>query len=158
MPKRTDIAELVSRITTDLRGIVSDEIALAKAEIKPALTRLLTGGALFIGAVVLALGAGALTWLGVAAAFAWLLAAQTSLSVWACVLLGLVCAIVLFLLLAVMLVALGYSRIKSARAPELTPASVRQSIAAVQQGVERGLALAEGDSDVSPGDQPDLLR
>ncbi|MDR1079199.1 MAG: phage holin family protein [Propionibacteriaceae bacterium] len=153
MPKKTDIAGLVSLITTDLRGIVSDEIALAKAEIKPALTRLVGGGALFIGAAALAALAGLFVGLGVVVAFAWLFAAQTSLSAWVCGLLGLACAIVLFLLIAGLLALLGYRQVKSARAPELTPASARQAIEAVQAGFERGLGVVNGELE----DQPVIL-
>ncbi|MDR1214751.1 MAG: phage holin family protein [Propionibacteriaceae bacterium] len=153
MPKKTDVASLVSLITTDLRGIVSDEIALAKAEIKPALTRLLGGGVLFIGAAVLAMVAGLFVSLGVAVAFAWLFAAQTSWSAWLCGLLGLACAIVLFLLIAGLLALLGYRQVKSAQAPELAPAAARQAIEAVQAGVAQGLAVANGELE----DQPIIL-
>jgi hypothetical protein len=138
---KPDVTHLVNQITADVRGIIADEVALAKEEFKPTIKRAAAGSGLFIAALVCALVAALLLWFLVAAGFAWLYASVTVWSAWACVFVGMATAAVVALVIAVLAGLIGYGRFKGIHAPERDPESRNQTIAAIKDGIAQGKAL-----------------
>jgi hypothetical protein len=143
---KPDIANLVNQITSDVRGIIADEIALAKAELKPDLKRLAVGGGLGAVAVACLLIATVLGWFLVATGFAWLYASVTTWSPWASAFLGLATGLVLALVLAVIVSLVAIGRFKRLQAPQRTPAAAQQTITAVKDGIAHGQALVKQET------------
>jgi len=138
MARPTEISDLMNLITTDVRSIISDEIALVKAELKPSIRRVGVGSGLFGGAAYFVISATIILWFTIAAGFSWLYAATTSMSGWACVFFGTLTGFFLLLVTAgvfVLLAAKSFSKIKG---PEIAPESVGKSMTAIMTGIEDG--------------------
>ncbi|MCL2470700.1 MAG: phage holin family protein [Propionibacteriaceae bacterium] len=138
MSSPSEVSDLVNSIVADVRVIISDEIALAKAEIKPSIKRAGIGSGLFGAAGYFAISATIVLWFTIAAGFAWLYASTTRLSPWACVFWGTLMAVFLLLVAAAVFVFLGGKSFSRIKAPEKTPESVGKTIAAVLSGVDDG--------------------
>ncbi|MDR2930415.1 MAG: phage holin family protein [Propionibacteriaceae bacterium] len=137
------IADLVTSITADVRSIVADEIALAKAEMRPTVKRIGIGTGMFAAAGYFIISATIIAWFTIAAGFAWLFAATTPLSGWACAFLGAACAMVALIIIAVIFALVGKKSFSHLSGPTKTPDTVAQAIAAIKTGVEDGKQRVE---------------
>jgi hypothetical protein len=143
-----EITNLVNQITTDVRSIVADEIALAKAEIQPAFRRVGVGGGLIGAAGYVAVSATIVMWFMVAAGFAWIYS-TIGLSSWGCVFFGTLTAVVLLLIVAIILALAGkasLTQINDLLPPPRTPATIDAAISAVRTGIAVGQARVSADS------------
>jgi len=149
MASRSEIPDLVDQITQDIRGIVRDEIALAKAEIKPAVKRVGIGAGWFSAAGYFLISATIVFWFTMAAGFTWMYAACTPLSGWASAFLGTLTAVIVLLIAAVLFVVLGKKSFSKVKAPEKAPAAMGEAVAAVKAGIAEGSrrVAAELDAD-----------
>ncbi|MCL2735195.1 MAG: phage holin family protein [Propionibacteriaceae bacterium] len=138
MPRPTDVADLVTTITQDMRAIISDEIALVKAELKPSVRRVGVGSGLFGAAGYFVVSATIVLWFTFAAGFAWLYAGTTRLSPWACVFLGTLTAVVLLLVIAGAFVFFGSKSFSKVHGPEKAPESFAKTFSAIMTGIEDG--------------------
>ncbi|MDR0417345.1 MAG: phage holin family protein [Propionibacteriaceae bacterium] len=158
MSDQPHVAELLDQITADVRGLVADEIALAKAELRPTVHRVAAGSGLGAAAACCAATAILLAWFAAAAGLAWLYASVTAWSAWACAFAGLASAFILALGVAALTALLAYGRFKGVQAPQLTPVSAQQAIESVKSGFTQGRALIQQETSavpaVGPG-QPD---
>ncbi len=135
----TEISNLLSQITADVRSIVADEIALVKAEIKPTVRRVGFGAGMFGAAGYFAVSATIILWLTMAAGFAWMYASITSLSPFASVFFGTLTAFFVMLIIAGLFVIFGARSFSRIKAPERTPETVEQAVTALHSGVAAGL-------------------
>jgi len=138
MARPTEISDLVNLITKDVRSIISDEIALLKAELKPSVRRVGVGSGLFGGAVYFVISATIILWFTIAAGFAWLYASTTSMSGWACVFFGTLTGFFLMLIVAGIFVLLGAKSFSKIKGPELAPESFGKTMTAIMTGIEDG--------------------
>jgi len=148
MPEKSDIAQLIGSIAGDAQRIVQGEAALAKQALKPAGTKLALDSVLAVGALILVLLATVVIPLLAASGLAWAVHGIFGLSPWACVFLGAILALILFLLLAGLLAWLFVRRIK-AHGQELKDGiatvalNTRQAFGAFQSGIAQGQELVE---------------
>ncbi|MDR0989751.1 MAG: phage holin family protein [Propionibacteriaceae bacterium] len=149
--ERSDVAQLVSSITGDVRQIIQGEVALAQAELRVLGRRLALDGAL-LGLIVGLVAVSAIVVAGlVAVGFSWLLGATTSLSPWACGFLGCLIALVLFLVIIGVTAVVLVKRLKGDSA-ELKTAigrisdTTKEAFGALQEGVTQGQELVESQS------------
>ena len=138
MARPTQISDLMNLITTDVRSIISDEMALLKAEIKPSVRRVGVGSGLFGGALYFVISATIILWFTIAAGFAWLYASTTSMSAWACVFFGTLTGFVLMLIVAGIFVVLGAKSFSKITGPQLAPESFGKTMTAIMTGIEDG--------------------
>lgn len=138
MSSPTEISDLLNLITKDLRTIVSDEIALVKAEIKPAVRRVGVGSGLFGGAAYFVVSATIILWFTIAAGFSWLYAGTTGLSPWACVFFGTLTSVFLLLVVAGVFVLLGGRSFSKIKGRERAPESFGKTMTAIMTGIEDG--------------------
>jgi hypothetical protein len=138
MASPTEISDLVNSITADVRTLISDEIALVKAEIKPTFRKVGVGSGLIAGGVYFVISATIILWFVTAAGLGWLYAAHTSLSSWGAVFFGTLGAFFLLLVAAVIFILLGGKSFSGIRAPEKSPESVEMSLTALARGLEDG--------------------
>jgi hypothetical protein len=127
VPVRT-LGQLVSDASRDLSTIVRAEVALAKAEVKRDVVAAVTGAALFVAAGVLAFLAVIL--LLIAAAFG-LVAA--GLSPW----LAFLIVAGALLLITLVLMLIGKSRLGRVGAPERTMRSTKQTLETLKSATSR---------------------
>jgi membrane protein implicated in regulation of membrane protease activity len=128
------VGDLIKSITDDVKQLVRDEVALAKAELIPAAKNGGIGGGLFAGAGYFAICA--LSVLYFAAGFG--LAELFDWGVW----LGLLVVGIALLLLAGILGGIGYLFVKRVKAPEKTIAQANQTIEEVKGAAQQALAAA----------------
>ncbi len=147
----SEISDLLTQITTDVRSIVADEIALVKAEIKPTVRRVGVGAGMFGAAGYFAVSATIILWLTMAAGFAWMYASLTALSPWATVFFGTLTAFFVMLVIAGVFVFIGARSFSGIQAPQKTPDTVEQAINALHSGVATGLERVS--SEVRPSSQ-----
>ena len=117
--ERPSLGTLVTGITGELSTLVRNEIELAKAEIKQSAQKGLAGSALFIAAAVLLV----MAWLLITFALVYVLIEVADLPAWASFLIiagG-------YLLIAAILIAIGYTQLKRARGPERAKAEVQRT-------------------------------
>jgi hypothetical protein len=134
----TEISALLTQITADVKLVVADEIALAKAEIKPMAKRVGVGSGMFGGAAWFAISATIILWFVIAAGFAWLLGALTPLSPYAAVFFGMLITLVLLLVIAGVFVVFGAKSFKGIKGLEKTPEAASQTMATISAGVTSG--------------------
>ncbi|HWH98700.1 MAG TPA: phage holin family protein [Propionibacteriaceae bacterium] len=129
------VGDIIKGITDDVKLLVRDEIALAKAELIPAAKNGGIGAGLFAGAGYFAICA--LSVLYFAAAFG--LAAAFDWPVW----LGfLVVGIALFLVAGIC-GGIGFMLVKRVKPPERTIAQANQTVAEVKTAAQQALAAAK---------------
>lgn len=145
MSDPSEISSLVSSITSDVRSIVADEIALAKAEIKPAVRRVGVGSGLFGAAGYFVFSATIVLWFTIAAGFAWLYAACTSASGWACAFFGALTAVVLLIIIGAILGLAGKKSFHGIKGPQRTSETISQALAAAKSGVQEGKDRVEAE-------------
>ncbi|MDR0489525.1 MAG: phage holin family protein [Propionibacteriaceae bacterium] len=138
MASPTEISDLLNSITRDIRTIISDEIALVKAEIKPAVRHVGVGSGMFGAAAYFAISATIILWFVFAAGFAWLYASVTSLSAWGAAFWGMFTAMFLVLIIAGVFVVIGLKNFKQVRGPEKAPESIGKTFSAFASGLEDG--------------------
>jgi len=159
MPNMNQIPDLMSQITDDIRSIVSDEIALAKAELKPAVKRAGIGGGLLGVAAYFVITAATVLWFLVAAGFAWIYS-NTGLSAYGCVFFGILSAIVVLLIIAGGLALAARKSFSGITGLRRTPATADEAMSAVRLGVAEGqqrVAVEIGEAPdytpaIAPGD------
>jgi uncharacterized membrane protein YqjE len=108
--ERPSLGTLVTGITGELSTLVRSEIELAKAEVKQSVQKGVTGSALFIAAAVLLV----MVWLLISFALVYVLIEVADLPAWASFLI----VAGAYLLIAAILVAVGYTQLKRAKGPE----------------------------------------
>ncbi|MCL1923277.1 MAG: phage holin family protein [Propionibacteriaceae bacterium] len=145
MASPTEISELVNVITADVRTLISDEIALVKAEIKPSVRKVGVGSGMFAGALYFVISATIILWFVMAAGFTWLYAAHTPASNWGALFFGTLTAFVLILIIAILFVIFGVKNFSSIRGPQKSPESVGKSFTALAQGLEDGGRLVQAE-------------
>ena len=138
MASPTEISDLLNSITGDIRTIISDEIALVKAEIKPAVRHVGVGSGMFGAAAYFAISATIILWFVFAAGFAWLYASVTSISAWGAAFWGMFTAMFLVLIIAGVFVMIGMKNFRQIHGPEKSPESVSKSVSALATGLEDG--------------------
>jgi uncharacterized membrane protein YqjE len=116
---RPSLGTLVAGITAELSALVRGEIELAKAEVKESAKAGAAGAILFVVAGVLL----AMVWLLVTWAVVYVLVEVADLPVWASFLI----VAGFYLLVAVILGAVGYFRLKAARGPEMAKAEMQRT-------------------------------
>jgi uncharacterized membrane protein YqjE len=116
---RPSLGTLVAGITTELSTLVRGEIELAKAEVKESAKAGAAGAILFVVAAVLL----AMVWLLVTWAVVYVLVEVADLPVWASFLI----VAGFYLLVAVIVGAVGALRLKKARGPELAKAEIQRT-------------------------------
>ena len=148
------IPEIVSNITDDVRSIVADEIALLKAEIKPAVRHIGLGGGLIGAAGYFVVSATIIFWFTMAAGFGWLYATTTGLSGWACGFFGALSAMIVLLIGAVVLAWSGKVSLSAVKAPEKAPATITAALAAVRTGIADGQTKVAAELRSPKGSEP----
>ncbi len=141
----TDVSDLMNQITTDVKLIVADEIALVKAEIRPAVRRVGVGSGLFGAAGYFAVSATIIGWFVFASGFAWIYAATTGLSGWGCAFFGILTAMVLVLVIAALFIVFGKRSFSKIEAPHRAGETVGEAFAAVQAGLAEGKERVEAE-------------
>jgi ABC-type multidrug transport system fused ATPase/permease subunit len=129
------VGDIIKGITDDVKLLVRDEIALAKAELTPAAKNGGMGAGLFAGAGYFTISALSLLYFaaafGLAAAFDWPL--------W----LGfLVVGIVLFVIAGIC-GGIGYMLVKKVKGPERTIAEANKTVTEVKTAAQQALAAAK---------------
>ncbi|MDR2974553.1 MAG: phage holin family protein [Propionibacteriaceae bacterium] len=142
--KTTQISDLLGQISSDVRSIVADEIALVKAELKPTMRHIGVGSGLFGVAAYFVIAAAFLFWFVLAAGFAWIYSA-TGLSLLGCVFFGVLTALVVLLIIAAVFALLGKGSFSKAHAPKRTPATVDQAFDALHHGIADGARRVEDE-------------
>lgn len=146
----TDVGEIVSEITDDIRRIIAGEIELAKAELLPSARRAGIGAGLFGGAGYLAMTAIHLLLLTGAGGIA-LLYLLTGMDLLPAIVLGALTTSVLLLVLAGILFAVGKSQVaKAAEGPQRALNNALDSLAP-RRRAPQATAAAPPDS----GGRPD---
>ena len=140
------VSGLVSQITDDVKLIVSDEIALAKAELKPAAKRVGIGSGLFFGALWFVISATIVVWFVLAAGFAWIWR-QTGLSAYGAVFFGTLTAFVIILIIAGVFVVFGLKSFSGIKGWPRTGETASQAMSAVSTGLADGSAQATAELD-----------
>ena len=138
MSSPNQIADLVTSISDDVRAILADEIALAKAEIKPVARRVGVGSGLFGAAGYFAVSATIMLWMTMAAGFGWLYTNLADLSPWPAAFFGALTAALLLLIVAAVLALVGKHFFSKVETPQKTPQSVSQAVVAVKTGLQSG--------------------
>ena len=116
---RPSLGTLVAGITTELSALVRGEIALAKAEMRESAKAGAAGAVLFVVAGVLL----AMVWLLVTWAVVYVLVEVADLPTWASFLI----VAGFYLLVAIILGAVGYFRLKKARGPEMAKIEMQRT-------------------------------
>jgi hypothetical protein len=129
------VGDLIKSITDDVKQLVRDEVALAKAELIPAAKNGGIGAGLFAGAGYFAICA--LSVLYFAAGFG--LAELFNWGTW----LGLLVVGVALLLVAGICGGIGFMLVKRVKPPEKTIAQANQTVAEVKTAVQQSLAAAK---------------
>jgi ABC-type multidrug transport system fused ATPase/permease subunit len=129
------VGDLIKSITDDVKQLVRDEVALAKAELIPAAKNGGIGAGLFAGAGYFAICA--LSVLYFAAGFG--LAELFDWGVW----LGLLVVGVALLLVAAICGGIGYMLVKRVKPPEKTIAQANRTVTEVKTAVQQSLAAAK---------------
>lgn len=128
------VGDLIKSMTADVKQLVQDEVALAKAELVPAAKNGGIGAGLFAGAGYFAISALSVLYLaagfGLATAFGW--------GVW----LGLLVVGIVLLLVAGICGGIGYVFIKKVKAPEKTIAQANQTVTDIKTTAQQALAAA----------------
>jgi len=137
MPSPVPLSDLVGQIADDVRAIVHDEIALAKAEIKPAVKRVGIGAGYMGAAGYVLVSATIVFWFVLAAGFAWLYS-LTPLGGWGAAFFGMLTAVIVLLVVAVVLFLAGKKSFGRVKGPELASAGIGETMAAIGDGVSRG--------------------
>ena len=127
------VADLIKDIRGDAQLLVNDQVELAKSELTPAAKNAGIGGGLFGAAGYFGINAGTLVFIAAALGLAAL-----GLPYWAAFL---VMAGVL-LLIAAILGAIGFTRIKKVKPPEKTIANGKALVTELQAAVSRATAAA----------------
>lgn len=132
------IPDLVAKITDDVRSIIADEIALVRAEIKPAVRHLGIGGGLIGAASLFAVAVTIIFVFIVVIGFGWLYATTTSLSGWACSFFAALTAIGLLLIVAVVLVLFAKGSLSKVKPPSKVGPTVGAAFTAIKTGFADG--------------------
>lgn len=127
------VADLIKDIRGDAQLLVNDQIELAKSELTPAAKNAGIGGGLFGAAGYFGLNAGTLVFVAAALGLAAL-----GLPYWAAFLI----AAGVLLLIAAILGAIGFSRVKKIKPPEKTIANGKALVTDLQAAVSRATAAA----------------
>ena len=128
------VGDIIKGITDDVKQLVRDEIALAKAELMPAAKNGGMGAGLFAGAGYFAICALSVLYFaaayGLAAAFGW--------PVW----LGFLVVGVALFVVAGICGGIGFMLVKRVKPPERTIAQANETVAEVKTAVQQALAAA----------------
>jgi uncharacterized membrane protein YqjE len=116
---RPSLGTLVAGITAELSALVRGEIELAKAEMRESAKAGAAGAVLFVVAGVLL----AMVWLLVTWAVVYVLVEVADLPTWASFLI----VAGFYLVIAIILGAVGYFRLKKARGPEMAQAEMQRT-------------------------------
>ncbi|MEO8106244.1 MAG: phage holin family protein [Actinomycetes bacterium] len=116
---RPSLGTLVAGITAEISALVRGEIALAKAEVRESAKAGATGAILFVIAGVLV----GMVWLLATWAVVYVLVEVADLPTWASFLI----VAGVYLLIAIILGAVGVFRLKKARGPELAKAEMERT-------------------------------
>jgi uncharacterized membrane protein YqjE len=116
---RPSLGTLVAGITAELSALVRGEIELAKAEMRESAKAGAAGAVLFVVAGVLL----AMVWLLVTWAVVYVLVEVADLPTWASFLI----VAGFYLVVAIILGAVGYFRLKKARGPEMAQAEMQRT-------------------------------
>ncbi|AZZ38663.1 phage holin family protein [Acidipropionibacterium jensenii] len=156
MADMSQLGDIIATLKSDGQSLVKDNIALAKAEIKPAAIHAGVGGGLFGGAGYLAINAATL----------FFLAGGFALSLWAehlwdwSLLLSLVVGFgvlgVILLVLAGILALVGKWQVGKVEAPKATVAEAKQTVLSLKSSFQHGMRKAgvsakQGQSDKQIG-------
>ena len=128
------VGDLIKSITDDVKQLVRDEVALAKAELLPAAKNGGMGAGLFAGAGYFAISAFSVLYLaagfGLAELFDW--------GVW----LGLLVVGVVLLVVGGICGGIGYMLVKRVKPPEKAIAQANQTVTEVKLAAQQALAAA----------------
>ena len=128
------VGDLIKSITDDVKQLVRDEVALAKAELLPAAKNGGMGAGLFAGAGYFAISAFSVLYLaagfGLAELFGW--------GVW----LGLLVVGVVLLLVGGICGGIGYMLVKRVKPPEKAISQANQTVTEVKLAAQQALAAA----------------
>lgn len=142
MAEQHEVGDLVNNIAADIRTIVRSEIELAKAEVIPGAKKAGAGAAVLGGAAMIA--GLALNLLLIALGFLF-----TNLIFWgrvepaAAFAYGFLCAFGVYLIVAIILAAIGVRLLKKLTGPTSAIAEKEATIAAVQDAVSQGLVQVD---------------
>ena len=129
------VGDLIKSITDDVKQLVRDEVALAKAELLPAAKNGGMGAGLFAGAGYFAISAFSVLYLaagfGLAELFDW--------GVW----LGLLVVGLVLLLVGGICGGIGYALVRRVKPPERTIAQANQTVTEVKLAAQQALAAAK---------------
>ena len=128
------VADIIKNITDDVKLLVRDEIALAKAELIPSAKNAGIGAGMFGAAGYFAISAFSILYIAAALG----LAAATGWSYWlSFLLIG-----VVLLVVAVILGLIGLTLVKKVKGPEKTIDQANQTVAEVKAAAQRAVAAA----------------
>ena len=145
MAESPDVGVLVNNITSDVKLIVSNEIALLKAELKPTMAKAGIGSGLFAVAACFAITVLMMLWLLGAVGFSWMYASVTPWSAWACGFVGTATMMVILLVLAVVCIIIGKNRFGKITGPQKTPETIQQAVEAMKLGIVQGKDRVEAE-------------
>lgn len=138
MAETRQLGDIVATLKSDGQSLIQDNIALAKAELKPAAIHAGVGGGLFGGAGYFAINAATLLYL----------CGSFALSLWAqhlwgwdlllCLVVGFGAGGVILLVLAGILALVGKAQISKVEPPRQTILEARQSVASLKSAFQHG--------------------
>lgn len=147
-------SELIQLITADLKQVVTDEIALAKAELQPAGKFAGIGSGMFAGAGYFALNGLSLLFIAGALGLGRVFGAPTG---WAAV--GFVAMAVIVLIIAGILALIGKSNIDKIQGPEKTISNAKAIVAESKAAVTRANARQQTMAlEVKSMEHPDITN
>jgi uncharacterized membrane protein YqjE len=140
------VGEIVKKIQSQIQSLVTDEVALAKAELVPSAKNAGMGAGVFIGALYFVLNAFILLYIAAA------------LAIWAWLPIPIAVAFVIMagvlVVIAAILGIVGLVAVKKIKGPKRTVAHGKQTAAAVRQAISRGNAAASTPQVEATGQQP----
>ncbi|MEL4358320.1 MULTISPECIES: phage holin family protein [unclassified Luteococcus] len=139
MAERQDPKTFVNNLVIDTKALLTDNIALAKAEVTPSAKAAGVGGGMFGAAGYLAANAASLLFLAGGFGFAKLFASLLDWSAIPAIALGFVTMAVVLLLLAGILALIGKSKMKQVKPPEKAIKEAKATVATVKQSLTTGI-------------------
>ncbi|WP_022911237.1 phage holin family protein [Aestuariimicrobium kwangyangense] len=146
MTDRLQVGDVINNLKTDVPQMLNDNVALAKAEIQPAVKHAGIGSGMFGTAGYFAMNALSLLFLTGAFAFSLLFNAAVGLGVLLSLIIGFALMAVVCLLVAGMLGMIGMKQFKQVKKPEATIAELQTTAQALGAAIKQGQAAVNGNT------------
>ena len=148
MAEKRPVSEIMATLKTDGPALIKENVALAKAEIKPAVKHAGIGGGMFAGAGYFAVIGANMMWL--CGAFALTLAWHAAVSsiLLALVLVFASAAVALFLIAGVVAL-IGKAQVSKVQPPRQSVEEAKRTVGTLKSAVSRGVDNAGATNEIS---------